>query len=245
MESATIGLAKEAAVETLGQFPIDVLFLMLTSGLFVVMAFPFDIFRIDFSSLQTFSITDLPKLVSSNFAPFINMKYLGVQFPTYLIMLLLVSIPFGVVIYLLYGVYERFNHVLMRGFVKKRICKSEMNEVALGVKLEFYKWARENRMGKYISLILSLKAIAAGLLYGGETFILIVFISMLLAWRAYWGWGWFVFSIILTVFLYVVELIYDRRSNEVSDALYNTFLNARPQGAKRAQASERPKGSMD
>lgn len=222
MESA----AKEAAKETLGQFPIDDLFFILTSGLFVVMAFPFDIFNFDFSLLPTFSITDLPKLASSNFAPFINLKYLGVQFPTYLIMLVLLSIPFGMMIYLLDGAYQRLNYIVMRGRVKERFCKSEIGEVPLGVILDFYEWLREKKMGKYASLLWSMKSTSTGLLYGGETFILFVSISMLLARRVYWEW--FVFSFILTFFLYAIHIIYQRRYNTLFDALYNTYQATLP-----------------
>ncbi len=65
-----------------GKFPLWALFFILSSGLVVVVSFPFDIFQFaNFENGLTLqNISTTPHTIINNFTPFINLKYLD-DFP--------------------------------------------------------------------------------------------------------------------------------------------------------------------
>jgi hypothetical protein len=220
----------EVAKEVMGQFPIDELCFIFASGLFILLAFPFDIFSFDFSSPVAFDIGEFSKWVYSSFAPFANLKYVGWQFPTYLAMLFFASLPLGVIMYLLFGVYERSNHFIMSSIgrvfgttPKELFCNEHKFDGApMHVKLEFYLWLKEKGVNRFMTLLWSMRSISTGLLYGSETFSLLVILSLLLGARTS-ILEWLGFSVILVLFFYFCFVAFQKRSNDLVDVLFTTF----------------------
>jgi hypothetical protein len=223
----------ETAKELMGRFPIDDIFFILSSGIFVVFSFPFDVFKALSNGLPTLTInidsfTNLKIYIDQNFEPFASIKYLG-DFPNGLIKLLLLSLAVGAMIYLLYAIYEKSNHFIMRQFekiagftIKNRACKSETRSKPMPTAdaLDFLDWVQKRRLGKSIDVLWSMRALGDGLFYGCETFFLIIILSCLFGWHLS---EWLLFSFLLGVFLYVAQIAYEIRFRGTYDRLVQAF----------------------
>jgi hypothetical protein len=107
-------VAEKVAEKVMGQFPIDELCFILAAGLLTTMTFPFDIIRL-LSSSANINWTELPSIIS-NFKPFVNLLYVltSEHVAELFVVLLLSSIPVGIMIYLSLAVYEKANDSLGR-----------------------------------------------------------------------------------------------------------------------------------
>jgi hypothetical protein len=237
----------EVAKEVMGQFPIDDLCFILTAGLFAVLAFPFDIFSFNFISLATFNWADLPSLVSSNFKPFVNLTYLG-QFQDRFYILLLASLPFGVMIYFSSSIYEKLNSLLSRLFkrflretprekfgtakLKEDIVMEEkFRNASIARKLRFYRWLKDRGVNKYIVFIWSMRQVATALLFGIETLLfvyvlpssILVLISTPSSWVTCLTWS--VISLLLLLFFARFAYFdFEKRYNKTHGELFATFV---------------------
>lgn len=188
----------EAGKEIIGRFPIEEIFLVVSYGLFVLISFPFDIFKVKapppntseigwWNFLQVFA-----SLVKNNFDPFANVKHLGENFPNYLVEAFLLSLVFGLAVVFLYNQFNYVNHRIRSPFTwmhrkiktanatkddekeKTSLILSEHEELA------YANWIRKRGYQKLLDFLYSMDNVATGLLYGVESFSLIVVISLVI-----------------------------------------------------------------
>jgi hypothetical protein len=197
-----MGIAGDIA----GRFPIDELFLIMSAGIFLVLCFPFDIYQLSAKGVPQPSLdssgfsnpfdhlANLSIYIRGNFTPFVAIKYLN-DFPNGLVKILLLSFPVGMTVYFLFSYYEKANHRirqrLERVRARKNRPKSENDNRdgkanssesrALRDESEFSDWSTSKGYRKLFDFIFSMDAVASGLLYATETFILIVLLSAGLA----------------------------------------------------------------
>lgn len=206
----------------LERFPLAFLVFILSVGLFVTLSFPFDFFSLDFSeglrlpnteTLREYIFVTIPSYIRENFAPFINVKHLGSEFPWGFIKILLASSAVGTIIYFFYGIYGAINHFLRKCIMKpfNALCfwrdkaKKEKGSRQRSIveKLEFSAWVRKIGLAKYLDFLYSTQMITTGLLYGSETFFTTVLALGLILVPERWL-VWVIFALLLCIFSYLV-----------------------------------------
>ncbi len=188
--------------ELLNRFPIEGIFLIAAYGLFVIISFPYDIFalfevcipRPSSTNTIALTITAICNYLKSNFTPFINAYHLGTNFPNGFFEILLLSLAFGIVAYFLYETFTEVNHVVRHPkpiylWIKQKTRAHEKKNRKLPTRgsekrslqnqLAFADWIKRRGYQKHINLATSMEWTAAGLLWGAETFCLVVFVSCL------------------------------------------------------------------
>ncbi len=108
----------ESAEKAFNTFPIEMIFFIIVIGLFVVLSFPFDLpsmyskSPVIVSSYNGISFHNLSNYLDEGFHPFVNVNLLsGGNFLTGAGILILCSLPVGVLLFLLYSIYEMINHL--------------------------------------------------------------------------------------------------------------------------------------
>jgi hypothetical protein len=236
--------------EIVQKLPLHVLFFILSSGLFVVLSLPFDIFQLDFSkglrlqNVETFSVD-----IQNGFAPFINVKYLGADpFPVGLIQIILVSLPVGTGIFLLSGIYSWINGKLKIRENILKICEEYAEKYTKKIRedlkrnerpYDYYKlnqWLRKTHFSERLEFLNSIRLIARGLLYGSETFflsVLSVFLACLISSGSVFlpSLYWLGISVALTVFFYVMYLSNEPSYSSELARLLDAFARSKPQSS--------------
>jgi len=237
----------DIAREVLGRFPIENLGFVFVAGFFTVVSFPFDLFSRDFSRSTYLSIVSEQSVSCSlnwlglKFDPFVNIKYLGYQFPTGLAELVLVSLPVGLLLYVLFELYGWINrrpYALYLRFIrrdrssseeigkpfdspissdspiKKWVCGKRLSFDSHEQELDFYDWLKETGIVKSIDFLVLMRSSFEGILYGSETFFFIVFFCLVFSWLfSFTGTlEWFVGAIVIFPFSYVIYLASEKVS---------------------------------
>lgn len=226
--------------EIVTRLQIDELFFVLSAGLFFVATFPFDIFRISERIVSDFSLdfyTKIPSLVQENFAPLANISYFGREFPTGLTWMMLTSLVVGAMFYFLYTVYEYVNSLpgkLYRRIFNKQLSGRHKGASSLSA---FSEWVAQKKLSAYISLIYSMRAVILGLLYAGETLIVVVLIPLgfVVGFHADWL-AYFILALIIFAFIFCVYEINEYRFGRTITRVIGEFeewREARAISAKR------------
>jgi hypothetical protein len=169
------------AEKIVGRMPLWVLFFIASSGVFITLSFPFNIFAFDFKNglvLTNMTAIETLKSFDGNFKPFILVNYLGGSFPSGIIEIILLSLVIGTLIYLCYDVCQWINHrpkILFEYLFPAR-AKSEPKKIPMPTLSDaewkpYVEWLRAVNMEGYFDVLQSLKWMTEGLLYGTETFL--------------------------------------------------------------------------
>ena len=176
--------------ELFGEFPLDLIMLVISAGLLFTCFFPFDIMSLDFTagmqSPTSFEdISLLPGLIEQNYKPFVMLSYFA-DFPNGLIKILLLSFIPGLLIFFLQRQIEYVNHIMMRGWVKKKLDlpftylgKQGTENTAEGLK--FSKWLKDNHLVKFIGFFWKVHYIPIGWLFALEILFGISLVSAIIA----------------------------------------------------------------
>lgn len=238
------------------RLPLWFLFFVGSVGFFVIISFPFDIFPEELTIPKECDV--LLHYVSTEFAPFVNLKHLGVDFPIRFIEILLASLAIGVIIYLLHNIYRAVNGKVMKGRIRKILWKHgkfpQKVQLSIIEGYNFDKWLHEKAWFylSYLKFSGTIPRITLGLLYGSETFFLfnathsvivgvcmiknVCTLSILLD-----SLGWLGVAIVFVVILYIIHLncarIYNRSHKYVLET-YRTLMEKAIEEQKEREKKE-------
>jgi hypothetical protein len=222
----------EVAKDILGRFPIDQVLYIFVSGFFLVIAFPFDFSSLDLSHGLP-SIVLLLNYMSGNFAPFVGIKYLGAEFPTGLVKMLLASLPVGVCFFYLYGAFQSFNNIVMKH--AKRVFRRNVSDVfrivfrkhvSIVLHIEkqvthrdFYEWAKQKELG-----IWAMRLAILGLFNATEVFLVVILVSSAFSVSA---WSWLLPAFLIVSFCYSILKAYEWRFESLMKGFSKIFEEER------------------
>jgi hypothetical protein len=222
----TVGVRLESTRNFIENFPINEILFVLSVGAFVILSFPFDVFKFFTDSpTVTFylwngflSIPSIPD-ISNYFQPFINLHYLQLDnLASGIAMIIFLSLMIGAIIQCSMSIFEWINRRISwiyRSLYEKKYHKKKEavkeNWIAITEEMNFHRWLFKNRFDKMITFIVSMRQIAVALLYGSEilfgaTLICGLFISD----KIFWG-GWMEIVIIITLFSIIAYLTSESR----------------------------------
>ena len=214
----------EVAKEIMGRFPVDQLAFIFASGFFLVVAFPFDVSSLDFSRGLPSTVA-LLDCVRWNFAPFVGIKYLGAEFPSGLVKMILMSVPTGMFFFFFYDVFRDVNRFVMQRVVVRYITHRSVSDL-MGIQTnrapkEFYDWFVERRIGKFWDFMGVMSLASLGLFYSCEFFLLIVILSWIARACTFEA---VIAASVLCAFLYFAVKVYDRRYNDSFASLLRVYF---------------------
>jgi hypothetical protein len=225
----------EASKEIFSRFPIEQVFFIVAFGFFVVISFPFDIFKFfsnGFPKIHPSSIfQDIGGYVKTDFAPFVNVQYLGKDFPSGFIETFLLSLAFGIAVFFLYDYFNKVNHIPKKFYYWiARKPEKQPSSRSIVKQLAFARWIRKEGYGKLLDFFYSMQLVATGLLWGAEVFLAIVFLSWLtMGFGGEWDhWWWMVLPAAILLLLLAVYKACFKRLVEFNRYLLRAFEESRP-----------------
>lgn len=225
----------EASKEIFSRFPIEQVFFIAAFGFFVVVSFPFDIFKFfsnGFPKIHPSSIfQDIGSYVKTDFAPFANVQYLGKDFPSGFIETFLLSLAFGIVAFFLHDYLNKVNHIPKWLYYQiARKPEKQPPSRPIVKQLAFARWIRKEGYGKLLDFFYSMQLIATGLLWGAEVFLALVFLSWVtMGFGGAWDqWWWMVLPAAILLLLFAIYKACMKRLVGFDRYLLGAFEESRP-----------------
>jgi hypothetical protein len=119
------------AEKVVGRMPIWFLFFIASSGIFLILSLPIDIFSPDVLNFENgINLNNwvvIPQFFEQYFKPFIMVKYLesgvpsGSNFPVGLVEIIILGLVVGTFMYLLHDGYEWINAKIARKYIKRHL----------------------------------------------------------------------------------------------------------------------------
>jgi hypothetical protein len=217
-------------------FPVNEILFVLTSGVFIVISFPFDVFKffvdspsVKFLLWNGIPIPEMPE-ISMYFLPFGNLHYLKLDnFAAGLALIIFLSLLVGAFIYCSMGVLEWANRRiswLYRYLYKKRSGVERDHRkkdwISINDQMDFHRWLKKNHLQREVAYLASMRQIIAGFLYGSQILFVVTLVSGIFMRNNIEFWlGW---TIIITVIALFISFIYESHESRYWINM-NSFVN--------------------
>ena len=193
----------------------------MTIGVFIILFFPFDIYRFFTESNLTFTSWNyipIPNLsiLSSGFQPLINLNYLKLDnIASGLAFILFFALLVGAVAYCSIGILQWANSklsYLLRIIFKatsesKKENKKNWGNVASTMDFQF--WVQKHHLEKYFTYIATMREVATAFLYGSELLVLVTLLSGIFVEDKTLWLGWSIIMILIFVSLATIYESYE------------------------------------